>query len=124
MDIMDVLDELCHEYEDVEMIDASEKAFILDEIDPYMTELEPQTAPVEELKSFLVGLWDLAKILKVGKGLSTEIKEKLNDFLSRKFDVFAWRREDVMGIDPKVSCHHLKIDPKTVPHRQKRRVLN
>lgn len=29
-----------------------------------------------------------------------------------------------MGIDPKVSCHHLKIDPKVVPHRQKRRALN
>ncbi|XP_022871361.1 uncharacterized protein LOC111390535 [Olea europaea var. sylvestris] len=29
-----------------------------------------------------------------------------------------------VDIDPKVSCHHLKVDPKIAPHRQKRRALN
>ncbi|XP_022851659.1 uncharacterized protein LOC111373373 [Olea europaea var. sylvestris] len=34
------------------------------------------------------------------------------------------RHEDMMSIDPKVSCHHLKIDFKVAQHRQKRKALN
>jgi len=30
----------------------------------------------------------------------------------------------MVGIDPKVNCHYLKIDPKVAPHRQKRKALN
>ncbi|XP_022889170.1 uncharacterized protein LOC111404618 [Olea europaea var. sylvestris] len=67
---------------------------------------------------------DPTKILKVGKGLSTKIKEKLKDFLSRNLDILAWRHDDMVDINPKVSYHHLKIDPKAALHRQKRRALN
>lgn len=39
-------------------------------------------------------------------------------------DVFTWKHEDMVGIDPRVSWHHLKIDPTPNPHRQKRTTLN
>lgn len=63
-------------------------------------------------------------MVKVGKGLSTDHKEKLKDFLSRNVDVFAWRHKDMVGIDFKLSYYHLKIDPKVALHRQKRRAFN
>ncbi|XP_022856148.1 uncharacterized protein LOC111377303 [Olea europaea var. sylvestris] len=92
---------------DVEMIDAPPKPelLVIDEIDPLIIEHEPQASPVS-------------------KGLSNTSKEKLKDFLSRNLDIFAWRHEGLVGIDPKVSCHHLKIDPKIASHRQKGRALN
>lgn len=49
---------------------------------------------------------------------------KLKNFLHSNIDAFAWDHEDMVGIDPKISCHDLKIDPKANSHRQKRRALN
>lgn len=97
---------------------------MIDEIDPRVIEYEPQETLIEEIESFSINPRNPAKVLKVGVGLSNDIKEKLKDFLHKNLDVFVWRHEDTVGIDPKVSCHHLKIDPKVAPHRQKRRALN
>lgn len=49
------------------MLDILEVVFILDELDTHATEPEPQVAPVEELKSFLVDPSDPTKLLEVGK---------------------------------------------------------
>ncbi|XP_022858151.1 uncharacterized protein LOC111379057 [Olea europaea var. sylvestris] len=114
------------EPEDIHMIDAPPnlKVLVIDEIDPRIIEHEPQASPVEERKNFMVDPRDPSKMLRVGKGLSNILKEKIKDFLSKNLDVFAWKHENMVGIDPKVSCHHLKVDPKVAPHRQKRRALN
>ncbi|XP_022894074.1 uncharacterized protein LOC111408560 [Olea europaea var. sylvestris] len=122
----DVLGDALTEQEDVDMIDAPPNAevLVIDEIDPRIMEHEPQASPVKELESFSVDPRDPSKVLKVGKCLANILKEKIKDFLSKNLDVFAWKYEDMVGIDPKVSCHHLKIDPKVAPHRQKRRALN
>lgn len=82
-----------------------------------MAEHETQTISIEELESFPVDPQDRTKILKMGKGLSIDFKEKLEDFLCRNLDVFTWRHEDMQGINPKVSYHHLKINLKVVLHR-------
>lgn len=74
-----------------------------------MAECKPQIASIEELESIQVDPQDLAKMLKVGKGLLTNLKEKLKDFLNRNLDIFALSHEDMMDIDPKASCHHLKM---------------
>ncbi|KAM2027207.1 hypothetical protein ACFX1T_019541 [Malus domestica] len=36
-------------------------------------------------------------------------------------EVFAWSYKDMPGISPDIICHHLSIDPKTKPVKQKRR---
>ncbi|XP_022889049.1 uncharacterized protein LOC111404482 [Olea europaea var. sylvestris] len=114
------------EPEDIDMIDAppNSEVLVIDEIDPCIIELEPQASPVEELESFSVDPRDPSKVLKVGKGLSNILKEKIKDFFSQNIDIFAWKHEEMVGIDPKFSCHHLKIDPKVDLYRQKRRALN
>lgn len=125
--------------EHVEMIDASEEdstmeiqsgfeewrvakeAFHIDELDLHIIDDKPQTTLMEELESFEMGLHDFPKPLEVGKSLPPGLKEKLKKFLQNNLDIFVWKHEDMVGIDPKTSCHHLKIDPKTNPHRKKRR---
>lgn len=100
MDMIDVPGEPGHEHEDVEMIDAPferEEIFIHDKVNPRVAENKPQTAPVDELKSFSMDPRDPAKMLNVGKGLSIEMKEKLKDFLGRKLEVFAWKHKDMVG---------------------------
>ncbi|CAI9762903.1 unnamed protein product [Fraxinus pennsylvanica] len=79
---------------------------------------------MEELEKFPVDPQDASKVLQVGKQLDEEIREELKNFIRQNSDIFAWRHEDMIGIDPKVSCHHLQIDPGYTPHRQKRRALN
>ncbi|XP_022856262.1 uncharacterized protein LOC111377400 [Olea europaea var. sylvestris] len=100
------------EPKDVEMIDAPPmlKILVIDEIDRRIIEHEPQASPVEELESFSVDPQDPSKLLKVGKGLSNSLKEKIKGFLSRNLDVFAWRHKDMVGIDPKDSFPLPRID--------------
>lgn len=86
----------------------------LDELYPHLIDCEPQIAPIEELKSFTTDSRD-TPVFVGRENLSTTTKEKLKCFLHENLDVFAWKHEDVVGIDPKVSCHHLKINPNATP---------
>ena len=53
---------------------------------------------------------ELTKVLKLRKNLSEEFREVISTFLKDNLDVFAWKHSDMEGIDPKVMCHHLKLD--------------
>lgn len=48
---MDIPSEQGHEQKDIEIVDAHEKLFMLDEIKPYVIELETQTTRGEGHKS-------------------------------------------------------------------------
>ncbi|XP_022852947.1 uncharacterized protein LOC111374507 [Olea europaea var. sylvestris] len=67
---------------------------------------------------------DPSQVLRIGNGLSTEAKEGMISFLKKNLDVFTWKYEDMVGIDPRISCHHLNMNSSCTPHRQKRRALN
>lgn len=56
--------------------------------------------------------------------MSPKAKKRLKNFLYRNLDVFILRHEDIVSIDPKFSCHYLKINPMIAMHKQKRRDLN
>lgn len=79
---------------------------------------------MEELETFPVNPEDPNQVLRIGKSLSPEAKTEMIRFLKGNLDVFAWKHEDMVGIDPRISCHHLNINPSYAPHRQKRRTLN
>ncbi|XP_059460362.1 uncharacterized protein LOC132189629 [Corylus avellana] len=61
------------------------------------------------------------KVVKIGSQLAPGIKEALVQFLQQNLEVFAWSPEDMPGIDPKDIVHHLNINPKVKPVKQKRR---
>lgn len=71
-----------------------------------------QVTSMENLKFFSVDLQDPTKMLQVGNELNLEDEQKLKDFLLKNMYVYAWRHEDMVGIYPKIDCHHFKIDQK------------
>ena len=46
------------------------------------------------------------------------------EVISRHLDAFPWTASDMPGIDPDFLCHHLTMDPKVRPVRQRRRKFN
>lgn len=70
-----------------------------------------RAATVEELESFSICLEDANKSLKIGKKLHKLIKCLLKNFLAVKLEVFTWKHVNMKGIDSKVACHALKLDP-------------
>ncbi|XP_022859516.1 uncharacterized protein LOC111380239 [Olea europaea var. sylvestris] len=79
---------------------------------------------MEELETFPVNPEDSNQVLRIEKSLSPEEKIEMIRFLKENLDVFAWKHKDIVGIDSRISCHHLNINPSYAPHRQKRRALN
>ncbi|KAL2542410.1 Ribonuclease H [Abeliophyllum distichum] len=95
---------------DIEMEEASEEipeditmeeTVSSEDIDPRITETDSQTSSIEELENFPVDPNDPNRKLQVRKDLLKEQKEALKRFLRENLDVFAWKHEDMVGIDPK-----------------------
>ena len=56
--------------------------------------------------------------------MSQEEGEEIAAVISRHLDAFAWTAADMPGIDPDFLCHHLTMDAKVRPVRQRRRKFN
>ena len=82
------------------------------------------TGLMEELVAISIDVNNPSKVLKLGKNLANETRQAITSFLVKNLDVFAWSHEDMVGIDPKVMCHRLNIDPNHRPVRQKRRAMD
>ncbi|KAL2465929.1 Uncharacterized protein Adt_41780 [Abeliophyllum distichum] len=91
-------------------------------LDVEMTEASEETSSFEELESFTADPNDLTRRLQVGKDLLEESKRALKRFLCHNLDVFTWKHEDMVGIDLKISCHHLNVDPEFPSHRRALRI--
>jgi len=64
------------------------------------------------------------KIFELGCLLSQEEQDEVVAVISRHLDAFAWTASDMPGIDPDFLCHHLTMDAKVRPVRQRRRKFN
>lgn len=62
-----------------------------------------EVATMEELESFSVSSEDKSKALEIGKELSDHIKGLLKKFRAMNLNVFAWKYDDIVGIDPEVA---------------------
>ncbi|KAK1394960.1 hypothetical protein POM88_014016 [Heracleum sosnowskyi] len=94
------------------------------DLDPRMPEARETTGAAGDTLSILVDATDPSKELKIGKQLEPEARESLTRFLKDNLDVFDWCHSDMVGIDPRVMCHHLNIDPERIAIRQKRRAIS
>ncbi|CAA0837961.1 Unknown protein, partial [Striga hermonthica] len=63
------------------------------------------------------------KSLRIGSHLQEPLRSELISFLKHNSDVFAWKHEDMKGIDPGVASHKLNLDRTIRPVVQKRRKL-
>ena len=57
----------------------------------------------------------------IGSKLAEDLRHLLIHFLKQNKDVFAWKKEDMGGIDPAIITHRLNISPSFKPVKQKRR---
>jgi len=64
------------------------------------------------------------KTFKLGKLLDQATEDQIAEVIARHLDAFEWSASDMLGIDPDFLCHHLTMDPKVRPIRQRRRKFN
>jgi len=64
------------------------------------------------------------KLFKLGSLLSQGEQEEVAAVISRHLDTFAWTAADMPGIAPDFLCHHLTMDAKVRPVRQRTRKFN
>ena len=57
----------------------------------------------------------------IGSRLAEDLTHLLIHFLKQNKDVFAWKHEDMGGIDPAIITHRLNVSPSFKPVKQKRR---
>ena len=60
-------------------------------------------------------------LVYIGSKLAEGIKIPLIRFLKKNMEVFAWKQEDMGGIDPAMITHRLNVNPSFKPIKQKRR---
>ena len=93
----------------------------MDELD-MRDELNTRPMPSEELEP--VQLDDQPEHLAyIGSKLAKDVKDLLIRFLKQNVEVFAWKQEDMGGIDPAVITHKLKVVPSFKPVKHKRRTF-
>ncbi|VFQ90020.1 unnamed protein product, partial [Cuscuta campestris] len=84
----------------------------------------PRAEPAEEVEEVSLDPVEPERKLKVGKTLPLELKEQLLEVLRAFKVLFAWGQEDMPGVDPKIICHRLAVDPTHKPVKQKKRFLS
>ena len=91
----------------------------MDELD-MRDEVSARPAPSEELEPIQLG--DQPEhLVYIGSKLAEDIKSPLIRFLKQNMEVFAWKQEDMGGIDPAVITHRLNFSPSFKSVKKKRR---
>ena len=62
-------------------------------------------------------------LVYIGSKLARDVRNLLIHFLKKNMEVFAWKKEDMGGIDPAVITHRLNVSPSFKPVKQKRRIF-
>ncbi|KAL0292282.1 UNVERIFIED_CONTAM: hypothetical protein Sradi_6995700 [Sesamum radiatum] len=84
-------------------------------------EAAAKVQPTEELLNIEVIPRSLDKTTRIDSHLRGETKEEIISCLRRNADIFTWAPQDLEGVNPKVITHHLNIDPRVKPVKQKKR---
>jgi len=61
------------------------------------------------------------KKVKIGVGLTEEMRQQLYALLKEFKDIFAWSYEDMPSLDPKIVQHRLPLKPECHPIKQRLR---
>jgi len=124
------MEEVCGEASPMEeeseeaMPDASDRATPMEEDSTNKSRSEnvqsEQPQPADNVVERHIG----GKVFKLGRFLSQEEREEVVSVISRHLDAFAWTAVDMLSIDPNFLCHHLSMNAKVRPARQRRRKFN
>jgi len=61
------------------------------------------------------------KNVKIGAGLTKEMKLQLYTLLTEFKDIFVWSYKDMLGLDPEIVQHRLPLKPECHPIKQRLR---
>jgi len=75
----------------------------------------------EETKVVNLGIGEERKKVKVGMGMSTNIRDELVALLRDYQDIFAWSYQDMPGLSSDIVQHRLPLNPECPPIKQKLR---
>ncbi|KAK4397343.1 hypothetical protein Sango_1570900 [Sesamum angolense] len=75
---------------------------------------------MEELLNIELSLRDLGKITRISSLMDDTVRKEVIQCLQHNIDIFAWTPQHLEGIDPNVITHHLNINPKAKPVKQKK----
>ncbi|KAM2077654.1 hypothetical protein COP1_023960 [Malus domestica] len=89
--------------------------------DPRDDSFTQQAQPAEKLENVSISKDHPDRMVKIGTTLLPPIRLSLISFLQENAEVFVWSYKDMSGISPDTICHHLSINPKTKPVKQKRK---
>ena len=110
---------VAREYYSASMKQKTVDNIYMDELD-MRDEVSTQPAPSEELEP--VQLDDLPEhLVYIRSKLAKDVRSLLIHFLKQNMEVFAWKQEDMGGIDLAVITHRLNVSPSFKPVKQKRR---
>ena len=84
---------------------------------------KPISEPSEMSQDIEVVLGDPSKVLTIGLALSTTEKTIITTLLRENQDVFAWKHEDMPGIDRKIIQHCLNVNPECKLVQQRQRIF-
>ncbi|CAA0841636.1 Unknown protein, partial [Striga hermonthica] len=117
------LPETLNEALDPEQSFHEEDIRIHDDMDPRMPFKDKnhhvRAEPVEDIETIYVDGLTQEKSLRIGANLQEPVRSCLIQFLQSNSDVFAWKHEDMKGIDPQKACHRLNLDKTVKPVIQK-----
>ncbi|VFQ84455.1 unnamed protein product [Cuscuta campestris] len=87
-------------------------------------EARPSTEPAEEVEEVPLDPQVPERKVKVGVSLTTSQRRRLVEVLAAYRVIFAWGPGDMTGVDPKIICHRLAVNPESRPVKQKKRFLS
>ena len=95
----------------------------IESLDLRGNEIKRNSEPCEEIEVEEVKLFGKGddRSVRISKNLSKEFKQKFISLLKGYHVCFAWSAADMLGIDPKIACHKLAINPSFKPVQQKKR---
>ena len=79
--------------------------------------------PMEHLEEISLDENIPSRITRVGTQTNPSFCKELTLSLKNNQDIFAWKHEDMLGINPSVMIHKLNVCPSFSPIRQKKRVF-
>ncbi|VFQ62021.1 unnamed protein product [Cuscuta campestris] len=87
-------------------------------------EMRPKAEPAEEVEEVQLDPQIPEQKVKIGGSLTGNLRKHLVAVLTTFGAIFKWGPEDLPGVDPKVICHRLAVNPESRPVRQKKRFLS
>ena len=79
---------------------------------------------IEDTREVNIGSSEIPRLVHIATSLSQDQADLLFEVLRENIGQFAWSYQDMPGLDPKLVVHHLAIDPKIKPVRQKLRKMH